>query len=408
MPAEHAAVDGMTMNRKMKVMMSLLLTVLAVAAGAAVANAQTEKLPIDRVWQFARQQLKQTVTEWNDSVKYPRSTGPDGRWITGSSQYWTSGFLPGCLWYTFEEGGDPVIRAAATRWTEGLESLQFYRGHHDIGFMVFCSYGNGYRLTKNKQYKDIILQTARTLMTRYNPTVGCIKSWDNRRWPYPVIIDNMMNLELLFWASQNGGTKEMYDAAFSHAVKTMQNHFRPDYSTYHVIGYDSTTGGVLSKGTNQGFADSSCWARGQAWAIYGFTMSYRYTKDTRFLHTAQRAADYFISHLPPDNIPYWDFQAPGIPDEPRDVSAAAIASSALLELSQYGDDTRLKKNYRDVAEKMLGSLCSAPYLAEGTPSHAILNHSVGSKPANAEVDVSLIYADYYFLEALHRYSQLKK
>ncbi len=218
----------------------------------------------------------------------------------------------------------------------------------------------------------------------------------------------MMNLELLFWASENGGTQDMYDAAFSHAVKTMQNHFRPDFSSYHVLGYDTTTGGVLTKGTNQGYADSSCWARGQAWAIYGFTMSYRFTKDLRFLETARRAADYFISHLPTDYVPYWDFQAPGIPNEPRDVSAAAIASSALLELSQCAISGPLKTRYREAAEKMLNSLCSAPYLAEGTTSHAILNHSVGSKPAKSEVDVSLIYADYYFIEAMLRYTRQKQ
>jgi unsaturated chondroitin disaccharide hydrolase len=389
-------------------MKMVLMTILMVAVGATCVNAQTDKLPIDRVWQFAREQLKRTVTEWKDTVQYPRSTGPDGQWLTTPIQDWTSGFFPGCLWYAFEESGDPFIRAAAIRWTEGLESIQYFKNHHDVGFMIFSSYGNGYRLANNNQYKDVIVQTARSLMTRYNPTVGCIKSWDNRKWPYPVIIDNMMNLELLFWASQNGGTKDMYDVAFSHAVKTMQNHFRPDYSTYHVLGYDTTTGGVLSKGTNQGYADSSCWARGQAWATYGFTMAYRYTKDPRFLQTAQRAADYFIGHLPTDYVPYWDFQAPGIPNEPRDVSAAAIASSALFELSRYTNESPLRNKYRETAEKILGSLCSATYLAEGTPSHAILNHSVGHKPKNSEVDVSLIYADYYFLEAMLRYSQNKK
>jgi unsaturated chondroitin disaccharide hydrolase len=386
----------------------VVMIFLMVTIGATGANAQADKLPLDRVWQFAQGQLKQTVMEWKDSVQYPRCTGPDGKWITSPIQYWTSGFFPGCLWYAFEQSGDPSIRAAAMRWTAGLEPIQYFKNHHDVGFMIFSSYGNGYRLTKNSRYKDVILQTARSLMTRYNPVVGCIKSWDNRRWPYPVIIDNMMNLELLFWASQNGGTKEMYDAAVSHAVRTMQNHFRPDYSSYHVIGYDATTGGVLSKGTNQGYADSSCWARGQAWAIYGFTMSYRFTKDPRFLQTAQRAADYFISHLPADDIPFWDFQAPGIPNEPRDVSAAAITSSALLELLQYTTEPTLKNRYREAAEKMLRSLCSSAYLAEGTTSHAILNHSVGSKPAKAEVDVSLIYADYYFLEAMLRYAQQPK
>ena len=386
----------------------LLMTVLTVTMSTTLAKAQAYKLPVDRVWQFARQQLNHAVSEWKDSIQYPRFTGSDGKWLAVPIQDWTSGFFPGCLWYAFEESGDPSLRAAAIRWTEGLESIQYLKSHHDIGFMIFSSYGNGYRITRNKQYQDVILQAARSLMTRYNPTVGCIKSWDNRRWPYPVIIDNMMNLELLFWASQNGGTKTMYDAALSHAVKTMQNHFRPDYSTYHVVSYDTITGRVLTRGTSQGYADSSCWARGQAWSIYGFTMAYRYTRDPRFLQTAQHAADYFLGHLPADYVPYWDFQAPGIPNEPRDVSAAAIASSALFELSQYGGETHLKNKYREAAEKMLGSLCSEPYLAEGTTSHAILNHSVGSKPAKSEVDVSLIYADYYFLEAMHRYVRLQK
>jgi hypothetical protein len=389
-------------------MHTMLMLVLMTTLGATYVHAQNERLPVERVWQFALKQLRQTVADWNDTLQYPRFTGRDGRWVPGSIQNWTSGFFPGCLWYAFEQSGDPSTRAAAMRWTEGLKSLQYFRNHHDVGFMIYCSYGNGYRLTKINQYKDVILQTARSLMTRYNPVVGCIKSWDNRRWPYPVIIDNMMNLELLFWASQNGGTQDMYDAAFSHAVKTMQNHFRPDFSSYHVLGYDTTTGGVLTKGTNQGYADSSCWARGQAWAIYGFTMSSRFTKDPRFLETAQRAADYFISHLPADYVPYWDFQAPGIPNEPRDVSAAAIASSALLELSQYANSGPLKTRYREAAEKMLSALCFAPYFAEGTPSHAILNHSVGSKPAKSEVDVSLIYADYYFLEAMLRYARQQK
>ena len=274
--------------------------------------------------------------------------------------------------------------------------------------MIFCSYGNGYRLTKNENYKKVIIQAAKSLTTRFNPKVGCIKSWDNSRWPYPVIIDNMMNLELLFWASRNGGTKEMYNIAFSHAEKTMQNHFRKDGSTCHVIGYDTTTGKVLTKETAQGYADSSCWARGQAWCIYGFTMTYRFTKDQQFLLTAQQAADYFITHLPVDYVPYWDFLAPNIPDAPRDASAAAIAASGLFELSTSVADTVLRTKYFGAAENILRSLCSSSYLAEGTTSHAILNHCVGHKPNNSEIDVSLIYADYYFLEALSRYKSVLK
>ena len=195
----------------------------------------------------------------SDALIYPQSTLPDGQWKKGSMRDWTSGFFPGCLWYAFEASKDSGFQRSAVRWTEELAPIQNYGGSHDIGFMIFNSYGNGYRLTKNEEYKKVILQTARTLMTRYSETVGCIKSWDKPKWPYPVIIDNMLNLELLFWASQNGGTRSMYDAAVSHAEKTMKNQFRPDNSTYHVVGYDPTNGAVLTRGTNQGYADSSCW-----------------------------------------------------------------------------------------------------------------------------------------------------
>ena len=358
--------------------------------------------------QFAEKQLQHTAEDLRDGLKFPRSTSLDGTWKTVSIYDWTSGFFPGCLWYAFENNHNPFFKKAAEQWTQELDSIQYYRGTHDLGFMIFCSYGNGYRLTKNQNYKNVILQTAKSLITRFNPKVGCIKSWDDSRWPYPVIIDNMMNLELLFWASRNGGTKDIYNIALSHAEKTMQNHFREDGSTYHVIGYDTATGKVLTKETAQGCADSSCWARGQAWSIYGFTVSYRFTKDRRFLHTAQRAADYFIAHLPADYVPYWDFQAPNIPDATRDASAAAIAASGLFELSTYAVDPVLRKKYYEAAENILRSLCSSSYLAEGTSSHAILNHCVGHEPNNNEIDVSLIYADYYFLEALSRYKSLLK
>jgi uncharacterized protein YyaL (SSP411 family) len=356
--------------------------------------------------QFAEKQLRHTVEELREGLGVPRSTSPDGTWKTVSIYDWTSGFFPGCLWYAFENNHDPFFKKAAGQWTERLDTIRYFTGSHDLGFMIFCSYGNGYRLTKNENYRKLIFQTAKTLTTRFNAKVGCIKSWDGAKWQYPIIIDNMMNLELLFWASRNGGTKDMYDIAISHAEKTMQNHFRSDGSTYHVLSYDTTTGKVVAKNTAQGYADTSCWARGQAWSIYGFTMTYRYTKDQRFLQTAQRAADYFIDHLPADFVPYWDFQAPKIPDEPRDASAAAIAASGLFELSTFVADTQLRTKYFKAAENILRSLCSSSYLAEGTSSHGILNHCVGHKPNNGEIDVSLIYADYYFLEALSRYKSL--
>jgi hypothetical protein len=392
------------MKRVIPLASIIIILALLNSAGLWCQNLEQQRV---HALQFAEQQLRSSVEELQGNPGFPRSTSPDGSWKTVSLYDWTSGFFPGCLWYAFEHSHDSFFKKAAGQWTEKLDSIQYYTGNHDVGFMIFCSYGNGYRLTKNKTYKKVILQAANSLAARFNPKVGCIKSWDDTQWQYPVIIDNMMNLELLFWASQHGGTKKMYTIAVSHAEKTMQNHFRSDGSTYHVVGYDTITGSVLAKNTAQGYADSTCWARGQAWSLYGFTMTYRFTKDRRFLRTAQRAADYFIAHLPADYVPYWDFQAPAIPHEPRDASAAAIAASGLFELSTCTTDKRLRTKYIKAAENILRSLSSSSYLAEGTPSHAILNHCVGHKPNNSEIDVSLIYADYYFLEALSRYKSMR-
>jgi unsaturated chondroitin disaccharide hydrolase len=357
---------------------------------------------------FAGEQLTRSVAEINDSTKFARCSMPDGSWKTTAARDWTSGFFPGALWYMYGYTKDPFFKKSALKWTAGMAQEQFDRGTHDLGFKIFCSFGTGNRFVPSEEYKKVVLQAAQTLSLRFNPVVGCIKSWDNRKWAYPVIVDNMMNLELLFWAADHGGSKRLREIAIKHAETTMKNHFRPDGGTYHVLSYDTTNGSVLVRNTHQGYADESVWARGQAWAIYGFTMTYRFTKDRRFLETAQRAADYFIQRLPSDNVPYWDFQAPEIPNEPRDVSAAAICSSALFELSGYVKDSAKKKLYFDRAKSILLSLCSAPYLAEGTPSHAILNHAVGSKPGKSEVDVSIIYADYYFIEAMLRYLKTKK
>ncbi len=357
---------------------------------------------------FAAQQTKRSVDEIHDSTKFARCSLSDGSWKTTNAREWTSGFFPGLLWSLHDYTKDPAFRTAAERWTAGMVNEQFDTGTHDLGFKVFDSYGIGYRLYPTDEYKKVILQAAQTLAKRFNPTVGCIKSWDNRRWEYPVIIDNMMNLEMLFWAAEHDGPKYLREIAIKHAGTTMKNHFRVDGSTYHVIGYDTTNGSVKVRNTHQGYADESVWARGQAWAIYGFTMTYRFTHDKRFLQTAERAADYFIGHLPTDYVPYWDFMAPGIPNEPRDVSAAAITASALCELSEYAVEKTQQSTYREAAGRILRSLCYAPYLAEGTKSHAVLNHAVGSKPANSEVDVSIIYADYYFVEAMLRYQRSKR
>ena len=323
------------------------------------------------------------------------------------AQDWTSGFFPGELWFLYEFTGNKKWLAPARKFTATIEAQKFYSGTHDLGFMIYCSFGNGYRLTGDTGYKAVIIQAAKTLSTRFNPVAGVIKSWDftsESKWKFPVIIDNMMNLEMLFEATKLTGDSSFYHIAITHANTTIKNHFRADNSSYHVIDYDPETGAVRQKITAQGFSDSSAWARGQAWGLYGFTMCYRETKNTVYLQQAEKIASYILGRLPAGKIPYWDFDAPGIPNEPMDASAAAITASALYELSTYTD----RPGYRKTADELLEKLC-AGYLSPVNQNNGfILLHSTGHKPAKSEVDVPLIYADYYFMESLMRSKRLKK
>lgn len=271
--------------------------------------------------------------------------------------------------------------------------------------MMYSSYGQGYRLTKDSAYRDILVTSARSLASRYSDKVGAIKSWDGSSTEYKVIIDNMMNLELLFWAARNGGDAAWKTMAISHATKTAENHVRPDGSTYHLVTYDPATGAVKSRTTVQGYSNTSTWSRGQAWALYGFTIAYRETGNALFLDTARKTADYYISHLPSDSVPYWDFQAPGIPNEPRDTSSAAIAASGLLELSRHDPDAARKSTYRTAATTILTSLSSASYLSEGTSYQSILLHGTQNKN-NGNYDTGIVYGDYYFIEALLKLSRM--
>lgn len=357
--------------------------------------------------------------------RFPRTATSDGKLRTTGGNDWTDGFFPGSLWYLYELTGDEKWKSRAEEWTNPLERMKTFTGNHDIGFLMYCSFGNGYRLEPNEKYKEILIQSAESALKRFNPTVGSIESWNYREswndtieWFFPVIIDNMMNLELLFWASKITGDRRFYDIAVTHANTTMKNQFRPDFSTYHVVDYDEETGAVKHRQTCQGFSDNSTWSRGQAWAIYGFTMAFRETGDPAYLQTARGAADYFLDNpnLPADKIPYWDFNVgqPGfVPDwkfdparfaeQPRDASAAAITCSALFELQGFLND----KKYLDAAVAMLQSLASPAYRASlGENCDFIIKHCTGSLPHNAEVDVPLVYADYYFLEALLRYKTL--
>lgn len=336
----------------------------------------------------------------------PRTIDESGKLVTSNSGWWTSGFFPGSLWYLYEYSGDADLLEAAKNMTSRIEKEKNNKGTHDLGFMLYCSFGNGLRMTSDTIYKNILLEGTKSLITRYRPVIGCIQSWDSRMgWQCPVIIDNMMNLEFLMWAFRSTGDSAYYNICVSHSDTTIRNHFRDDFSSFHVVSYDTVTGTVEKKQTHQGAADGSAWARGQSWGLYGYTVMYRETGLERYLNQAKKIADFLISHpnMPEDMIPYWDFNAPGIPDALRDASAAAIMASALIELSAFVEKPDSEK-YLLTAEKQLRSLSSPEYMAaEGENGNFILKHSVGSIPGNSEVDVPLTYADYYFIEALMRY-----
>ena len=362
---------------------------------------------------YGEAQLRRTADALDPKNGWPRSTQPDGRWSQRSATTWTSGFFPGSLWYMYERTGDPYWRAQAARWTAGLEEMKDVTRTHDLGFVLFTSFGQGYRLTGDPHDSAVVVQGSRTLVKRFSPVVGAIKSWDTERqtdrrksWEYPVIIDNLMNLEMLFWAAGHGGDPAWKNLAERHALTSLRGHLRDDGSTAHVALFDPRAGALQGRTTWQGYADTSAWARGQAWAIYGFTTAFRNTGNRQLLDGATRAADFFIDHLPADAVPYWDFRLPDPAHGERDASAAAIAASGLLELSRHTSGTQSQR-YRAAAERILTSLASR-YLTEGTPSAAILAHSVGGRPQNDEIDVGITYADYYFIEALLRYQRLRR
>lgn len=339
----------------------------------------------------------------NQEGKLPKSI-KDGKLETSNCYWWCSGFFPGELWYLYEYSGKPELKKYAELFTDRLEKVQYVTDNHDVGFMLYCSYGNGLRLTGNEHYKDVLVQGARSLCTRYRPAVKAIRSWGNGPTPYLVIIDNMMNLELLTWAGKTTGDTLFTHIATTHANTTLKNHFRQDFSSYHVVQYDTLSGNPIKKKTAQGYADESAWSRGQAWGLYGYTMMARETGDEAYLNQAKHIAAFLMNHprMPEDKVPYWDFDTPDIPNTTRDASAAAVMASALIELSQL-DKSADAPTYLAYAEDQLRSLTSPEYLAQkGTNCNFVLKHSTGHFKANSEVDVPLSYADYYYVEALMR------
>jgi hypothetical protein len=388
--------------------------IAALAAGlfiGGVNSSNAQKVNIKKAFQHAELQtdlmLKELAGNKNVGLVSPR-TLEKGELKLVASKDWTSGFFPGVLWYLYANDHSAKRMAEAKQFTAAIEKEKDNGTTHDMGFKVYCSVGTGYQLTKDAHYREVLIESAKTLSTRFNPKTGVIRSWDHSRdkWVNPTIIDNMLNLELLFEATRLTGDSSFYKIAVSHANTTMKNHFRADYSSYHVVDYDPNTGAVLKRTTHQGYSDASAWARGQAWGLYGYTMCYRYTHNVAYLKQAEHIAHYIFSHpnMPKDLVPYWDFNAPGIPNEPRDASAAAVISSALYELSGYSKANKV--DYLKKADKILYSL-STDYIAPaGTAKGFILLHSTGSKPSNSEVDVPSSYGDYYYLEALNRKTKL--
>lgn len=366
----------------------------------------TSQMNVDHYLTESKERIRTAIQQGYKHEAIPKGLFEDGSiHFCGKSWDWMEGFFPGLCWYVYDYSGNDEFKEAAIYFQSKFEEHKTFTTHHDLGFIFNNSYGHGFRFTGDENQKKVMIEAATSLAQRYNPNVGCIKSWDTHRgwqaereWQFPVIIDNMMNLELLFEAAQLTGDPEFFEMAVNHANTTLKNHFRNDFSSYHVVDYDPETGEVRKKQTAQGFSDSSSWARGQAWGLYGYTMCYRFTKDERYLHAAENIASFILNHthLPADKIPYWDFNAPEIPDEHKDVSAATITASALIELDKYSQN-----NYLDIALEILENV-SINYKNDRENSILILDHSVGSIPHNSMINVPIVYADYYFVEALWR------
>jgi len=368
------------------------------------------KTLIDSALQRAVRQYSFLGTQLPDGVLPKTYYWGTKKFETSKTNWWTSGFYPGTLHYLYDYSKNESLQKEALRVEQFLQKEQFNKGTHDLGFMMYNSFGHANQQNPSKQTEDILVNSAKSLSSRFRTSTGTIKSWDHGKWQFPVIIDNMMNLELLFWASKYTKDSTYYKIAVTHANTTLLNHYRKDFSSYHVIDYDSTTGVVRAKNTHQGYADASAWARGQAWGLYGYVSTYRYTKDKKYLAQANQIANFIIHHprLPEDGIPFWDFDSPDIPATYRDASAGAITAAALLELSQY-NAAPLQKEYLQMAEKIIRSLSTPTYTANiGENGGFILKHSTGHLPGNSEVDVPLTYADYYYVEALIRLRSMLK
>jgi len=403
------------MNHKLKIIIPCLLFSIWLPSSALWAQQQNVLKSKKKYLKVVDKSIKESAAQYKFLMKQLSSERfpvtyyeKNKKLITQGTEPWVAGFYPGSLLYLYENTKDTALYEEALRKLKYMEKEQFNKTTHDLGFMMYCSFGNANRIAAKPEYNQILINSAKSLASRFNEKVGCIKSWDTDAGRYMVIIDNMVNLELLFAATRITGDSSFYKIAVTHANTTMKHHYRPDYSSHHLIIYNPETAEVSKKQTVQGASDTSAWSRGQAWGLYGYTVMYRETKDKKYLDQANHIAQFILNHpnLPADKIPYWDFNAPEIPNAPRDVSAGAVICSALIELAAYAEP-KISKQYFKAAEVMLKSMSSSAYRAQiGTNGGFLLMHGVGNYPKNADIDVPLIYADYYYAEALHRYRNL--
>lgn len=378
-----------------------IMLLMALAMVSCSPKEETVVQLADRVFELAAQKYADMAENLPEGM-FPRSYGDS--LVSAPVKWWCSGFYPGSMWYIYEYTGDEQMKLLADKYTWYIEPIKLHTDDHDVGFQLNCSFGNAYRITGDERYKEPLITGAYSLATRFNPNIGCTQSWSPRRgWIFPVIIDNMMNMELMMVACEFTGDQKLADVANSHSYTTMKNHFRPDYTTYHVVDYDPENGNVRARVTRQGYADDSAWARGQAWALYGYTMMWQKTGNPDYLAQAENVARMILPYLPEDGIPYWDFNDPKIPDTYRDASAGAIMASGFVALSKETKDAELADAVYNMAIRQVRTLAGEEYLAKrGELGGFLLRHSVGDLPGKSEVDVSLTYADYYFLEALIR------
>ena len=389
------------------------------AALLCLSSCTTEKaFDTDSQLDYCHQQVEKALAALQpyDFTQEPRNI-LDGQALwncrEAKAEEWCSGFWPGILWMDYASRNEEEraeLGKVAAGYTEVLKPLAYQPAYdHDLGFIIINSFLKGYEQTHNEEYKTIALAAADTLATLFNPTVGTMLSWPRHVKDYGghnTIMDNMINLELLLWAADNGGSPRLRDIAVKHAETTMENHFRPDGSCYHVAVYDTLTGDFIKGVTHQGYADWSMWSRGQSWAIYGYTMVYRYTHDKRFLDFAQKVTDIYLKRLgetSDDWVPLWDMDDPRGTEAPKDASAACVVASALLDLCQYVEVEKAE-TYRAAAEHMLTDLSTERYQSRDK-NVAFLMHSTGHHPAGSEIDACIVYADYYYIEALLKYKK---